>query len=272
LRIVDRLYQRIYNRVGIMCAEQFTEVAPWYDDLMAEVPYQNWVRYVEKLAQLHGLSPKSVLDLACGTGRVSRILAQKGYAVVGVDGSPAMIREAQSKTNGEIPFYCQRMQELSLNQRFDLVICLFDSLNYITEPSELQAAFCRVSEHLNPEGLFIFDVNGEAAYTNNLFTQTSLGRWRKVQYVWQADYNPSTRICEVHMRFIVNENGRKREFFEVHRQRCYTVPEIQNYLQQAGLECLECLDAFTTRPATKASDRIYFVARKILAEHNQSHE
>ena len=260
------------NRVDIMCAEQFTEVAPWYDDLMAEVPYQNWVRYVEKLAQLHGLSPKSVLDLACGTGRVSRILAQKGYSVVGVDGSPAMIREAQSKTNGEIPFYCQRMQELSLNQRFDLVICLFDSLNYITEPSELQTAFCRVSEHLNPGGLFIFDVNGEAAYTNNLFTQTSLGRWRKVQYVWQADYNPSTRICEVHMRFIVNENGRKREFFEVHRQRCYTVPEIQNYLQQAGLECLECLEAFTTRPATKASDRIYFVARKTLSKHDQSHE
>jgi len=246
-----------------MCAEQFTEIAPWYDDLMAGVPYESWVHYLERLLNRHGLRPRSVLDLACGTGRVSRILAQRGYDVVGVDGSPGMIQQAVAK-NKDVPitFLCQRMQDLDLNRQFDLVICLFDSLNYLTDPNDLQQTFCRVADHLRPGGLFIFDINAEAAFEMDLFTQSNLDRNRRVQYAWRANYDPQTRICEVHMRFCVNQEDVRREFREVHRQRCYTVGEVRSALRNAGLTCLDVLEAFTLRPARRTSDRIHFVARR----------
>ncbi|MGQ9523942.1 MAG: class I SAM-dependent DNA methyltransferase [Armatimonadota bacterium] len=246
-----------------MCGEQFTEIAPWYDDLMANVPYESWVQYVETLVSRYDLRPRSVLDLACGTGRVSRILAQRGYEVVGVDGSPGMIQQAVARNADlDVTFYCQRMQDFDLNRQFDLVICLFDSLNYLTDPNDLQQAFCRVAEHLRPGGLFIFDMNAEAAFELDLFTQSNLDRNRKIQYAWRANYNRRTRICEVQMRFRVSEGTGRREFHEVHRQRCYSVGEVRLALRNAGLNCLEVLEAFTLRPARKTSDRIYFVARR----------
>lgn len=246
-----------------MCAEQFTEIAPWYDDLMAGVPYESWVQYLEKLLGRHGLRPQSVLDLACGTGRVSRILAQRGLDVVGVDGSPRMIQQAVAR-NADLPiaFICQRMQDLDLARQFDLVISLFDSLNYLTDPDDLQQTFCRVAQHLRPGGLFIFDMNGEAAFEMDLFTQSNLDRSRRIQYAWRANYDPRTRICEVNMRFCVNQGSGRREFHEVHRQRCYSVGEVRAALRNAGLSCLDVLEAFTLRPARRTSDRIYYVARR----------
>jgi 2-polyprenyl-3-methyl-5-hydroxy-6-metoxy-1,4-benzoquinol methylase len=250
-----------------MAEEQFTEVAPWYDELMAAVPYHDWVRYVEELVEYFGHHAGKVLDLACGTGRVSSILAERGYSVVGVDASQPMIHQAQSKDiEGDVRFYCQRMQDLHLGRRFDLVICLFDSINYMTDPSDLQLTFSRVHDHLQPGGLFIFDINTEAAFEMDLFSQSNLSLSRNIQYNWRAHYNRSTRICEVDMRFLVKECGRRREFRERHVQRCYTLDEITLALQRAGLHCLACLEAYTMRTARKQSDRVYFVVRKDEAE------
>ena len=242
--------------------QSFTHVARWYNALMSGVPYEQWVRYIGDLLADLGAEPESVLDLACGTGRVSRLLARKGYRVVGVDGSPAMIEEARRCTpGGEVEYFCQRAEDLSLGRRFDLVVSLFDSLNYITDPHDLARSFRQVAGHLRPAGLLIFDLNGIYAFEADLFTQESYGRGRPVEYSWKSRYDPGTRICTVDMVFHVKQEGRREEFREVHVQRAYEIEEVNAMLEAAGLEILSVYDAYTKRPAHAKSDRIYWIAR-----------
>ena len=116
----------------------FGPVAPYYDALMAGVPYRFWVEYLERLWALHGKTPRAVLDLACGTGTVSRLLAARGYALTGVDLSDGMIAVARlraAEAGLPIPFHRQDAASFDLGDApFDAVVCLFDSLNYILEP------------------------------------------------------------------------------------------------------------------------------------------
>jgi ubiquinone/menaquinone biosynthesis C-methylase UbiE len=243
--------------------QSFTHVAPWYDTLMAGVPYEQWVRYLEELLRHFGHRAETVLDLACGTGKVSRLLAMKGYEVVGVDGSEAMIEEARRRTpSGEVEYHCQRMELLSLGRRFDLVVSLFDSLNYLTEPDDLRECFRRVAGHLNPGGLLVFDLNGIYAFEADLFNQESFGPRRRIEYSWRSAYDRETRLCHVYMTFYVKERGRRREFQEVHVQRAYTVEEINAMLRDAGLEILAVYDGYTLEPARAKSDRIFWVAQR----------
>lgn len=244
-------------------SDAFTEVAPWYDELMSGVPYNMWVRYIEELVKRYGLKVERVLDLACGTGKVSRILANRGFAVVGVDASPGMIEQARRATLlPSVRYKAQRMQDLELGEQFDLTVCLFDSLNYVLDPEDVRSAFRRVAEHLRPGGLFIFDVNTEWALEQELFTQRSLGLGRRLEYEWKARYDRQTRLCEVDMRFFVKEGGRRREFRERHVQRAYSREELEGWLREAGLEVLDVFEAYTTDPPRATTDRMFLIARR----------
>jgi SAM-dependent methyltransferase len=243
--------------------ESFTHVAPWYDLLMAGVPYEQWVRYLEELLERFNASPRTVLDLACGTGRVSRLLAQKGYGVVGVDGSPGMIEEARKLTpDGTVRYECARMESFSLDRSFDLIVSLFDSLNYLTDPVDLGRCFTRVAEHMNPNGLFIFDMNGEYAFEADLFSQESYGRYKPIEYTWKSHYDRTTRICTVDMQFFVRVKDKREEFKEIHIQRAYSVREVNDFLKAAGLNVLATYEAYSIRNARAKSDRIFWVAQK----------
>src|SRR5262249_44706136 len=149
---------------------QFVAVAPLYDLLMTGVPYAEWVRYLHELLAARRTRPRHILDLACGTGNVSELLAGEGFSVTGVDIAPHMIAEAKRKAaerNLPIAYLTQDAAELDLpGQRFDLCVSLFDSLNYVTEPTRLQRAMTRVAAHLTANGLFIFDLNSEFALRN----------------------------------------------------------------------------------------------------------
>jgi SAM-dependent methyltransferase len=241
----------------------FTRVAPWYDALMNGVPYEQWVRYLEELLKRFGRRPETVLDLACGTGRVSRLLARKGYEVTGVDASEEMIEVAKKNTpDGGVKYVCQRAEYLSLGRRFDLVVSLFDSLNYILDPDELRQCFRQVALHMKPESLFIFDMNGVYAFQADLFSQESFGKNRPVEYIWRSHYDPETRLCRVEMDFIGHQGGRREEFKEVHYQRAYLAEEVNGYLRDAGHEILAVYDGYATEPVRAKSDRIFWVTQR----------
>jgi SAM-dependent methyltransferase len=240
----------------------FTNVAPWYDALMLGVPYEQWVRYLEELLLLFGWKPETVLDLACGTGRVSRLLAEKGYRVTGVDASSGMIEVAKSQPSPQaIEYHCQRAESLDLGRSFDLVVSLFDSLNYLTDPNDLQKCFRRVARHLHSRSLFIFDMNGIYAFQADLFSQESLGKGKSIEYVWKSHYDPKTRLCRVDMEFTAHPEGRSETFREVHFQRAYETEEVCDYLRDAGFDVLAVYDAYATRPVRAKSDRIFWIAR-----------
>ena len=243
--------------------KQFLDVAPYYDRVMQDVAYGSWVAYIHELLSLLGCKPKSVLDLACGTGTVSLMLAEMGYEVVGVDFSEPMIEQAKSKAaldGSSVRFMVQDAALLSLPQkRFDLAISLFDSLNYITDPERLQMALSRTFRHLNPQGVFIFDVNTEFAFAKNLFDQRSRSN---PQYVWKSSYDRRTRICTIKMTFKITDKQAPLEFEELHLQRAYSDQEITSMLRAAGFFETTSYHAYTLMPPGPASDRVFYVARK----------
>lgn len=249
----------------------FGPVAPLYDILMAGVPYRFWVDYLQTLWARHGPNPRTVLDLACGTGAVSRLLAARGLDVVGVDLSAAMLDAARPRADAEglaIPFYQQDAAELSLAPRtFDAVICLFDSLNNILEGRRLAQAFGRVFEHLAPGGTFVFDLNTEYALAQGMFNQSCSRRGEPLHYRWRSNYDAEARLCTIHMRFSYDPgDGHRREFTEVHRQRAYHKDEIQQWLRRVGFAEVVVYDGYTLEPPKKRSDRLFYAAVKAQVE------
>lgn len=252
---------------GIPAAHQYGDVAAVYDALMTGVPHEAWLSRIERAARQRGKAPRSALDVACGTGIVTGLLYRRGYRpVVGVDLSPAMISIAQTKAEARrqpIPFLVQDAAELDLHgQRFDLAVSMFDSLNYILEPDRLRRAFGRVYAHLTPGGLFAFDMNAMYALAHDLFTQRNDSG--PLRHDWVAHWDRETRICRVEMDFWVTdkETGDARHFHETHVQRAYTVPEITEWLGEAGFVAVECFGNYGDRAPNAKSDRLLFVAER----------
>ena len=257
---------------------QFTSLAPYYDELMAHVPYSAWVDYVLKICKRYKHAPKHVLDCACGTGNVTYELASRGFDVVGVDFSQEMIDVARHKstfaprffskstfTNTSTPTFIQSdLCNMQLDRTFDTITCLYDSLNYLTAPQMLQQAFAQISEHLQPGGLFIFDMNAPYAFETDMFTQSDHRPRQKLQYDWVANYDHQTRLCQVEMTYSRRgDDGKVTQFKEKHCERSYTLDEIEEYLRASGLQLLESFDSYRLAPPHARSERWYFVASKL---------
>ena len=245
----------------------FGPVTPFYDLLMSGVPYRFWMDYLEKVWKKHGQTPKTVLDLACGTGTVSRHLVGRGYAPTGVDLSAGMLEVARQRALEEqlsIPFIQQDASELDLGDAcFDAAICFFDSLNYILEPERLQSAFARVCAHLAPGGSFFFDVNTEYALAEGMFNQSCTRKDEALHYRWRSRYDHETRLCTVRMNFSFDDGSSvRRAFTEVHRQRAYSKDELTSWLKIAGFSEVTVYDAYSMDPPKKRSDRLFYFAVK----------
>ena len=245
----------------------FGPVTPFYDLLMAGVPYRLWADYLQKVWTRHGQAPRTVLDLACGTGTVSRLLAERGCVVTGVDLSAGMLeaaRQRAAEARLSIPFVQQDAADLDLGDaRFDAAVCLFDSLNYILEPERLQSALARVCAHLQPGGSFLFDVNTEYALAEGMFNQSCTRKGEPLHYRWRSRYNPDTRLCTIRMNFSYDDgSGGRQAFTEVHRQRAYSKDELTQWLRAAGFSEVFVYDAYSTDPPKKRSDRLFYFALK----------
>jgi SAM-dependent methyltransferase len=245
----------------------FDLVAPHYDALMRGVPYGSWIQYLDELLKQYDLIPERVLDLACGTGSASAIMASRGWTVVGVDLAERMVAEAirkAAKKGIPVSFHVQDAAELDLpGPPFDLCVSFFDSLNYIVDPERLDLAIQRVYAHLRPGGLLVFDINSAFALKHSFFDQENTNSRDRLRYVWRSFYDANTRLCTVRMRFFWrNPKGVDDEFREEHVQFAYEEDEVRRLLIQAGFEEIETFHAYTLLPVRPTSDRIFFVARK----------
>jgi len=241
---------------------EFDGVAQYYDHLMKHVPYGGWVDYVESLLQRWAAFPKQVLDLACGTGKVGAELLRRGYEAVGADLSEPMVRLC-GQQDPPLPAIVSDARQMSCaDQSFDLVVCLYDSLNYILELEGFAAAMAEGYRMLRPGGLFIFDLNTARALATGMFTQRDLTGPDPLHYDWQAHWDPKTRICRVDMWFGYREGEQVREFTETHFQRSYSHKEVLGALKAAGFTRPKAYDAYRFSPLTPWSDRVFYVVRK----------
>ena len=133
----------------------YDALASSYDALMADGAYRRRADFLERLFRKSRIPVCNVLDLACGTGTIACLLAERGYRVTAVDGSEEMLAQAAAKAAGlESPplFIHQAMPRLRLLQPVDAAVSTLDSLNYLTQTRDLQETFRRVHRWLRPGG------------------------------------------------------------------------------------------------------------------------
>jgi len=248
---------------GLGHHDQFARIAPYYDLLMASVPYARWADYVADLALLarRPIVPGSrLLDLATGTGSVALEFANRGCEVTGLDLSAPMLEQARAKAQAagrNIQFLQRDLVKFNLPPEFDHALCLYDSLNYILDVDDLKRTFANARNSLNTTGVFIFDVNTIRALEAEMFTQAS-GPNAVVRYRWRSKYQPRTRLTEVRMDFEIAATGEKIQV--VHRQRGYADEEIRSLLSQAGFGEVQGYGGYHFQPPTPSSDRVFYVA------------
>ncbi|MBN8689310.1 MAG: methyltransferase domain-containing protein [Armatimonadetes bacterium] len=237
----------------------FGPVAPYYDLLMAAVPYRMWVEYVKLLLEMQDYQPTQWLDVACGTGTCAEMLAMDGHQVTGFDLSPSMIERAKSKLSGRpfsIDYHVADAREFDLGTKFQAAYCLFDSLNYINDLDGFRAAIAQVAKHLQPGGAFVFDLNTAYAFEQELFTQQDLRKRTTLQYDWVGNYVPETRQIRVEMDFWYEGE----QFHETHLQRAHSPEEVIQALKDAGFVRHQAYHSYTLKKPRKNSDRIHYVA------------
>ena len=247
--------------------DPFEEVAPFYDHLMWSVPYKYWLDYLDKLWKHHEHQPSAVLDLACGTGTVSLMLARRGLTVTGVE---PLRRDAQGgdEKSGEraalfgVPATGRFPPGLGRGKVRHGHLPLRQPEQH-HRPAELAECFRRVYSHLTPDALFVFDLNMEYAFTEGMFNQRSSFMDGPLQYEWRSRYDRETRLCTIDMGFVHQPDGQPaREFHETHRQRAYEKLELREMLTGAGFDGVVFYDAYTLKSPRKRSDRIFVVATK----------
>lgn len=241
--------------------EGFAEV---YDTFMQDTPYDEWTSYIERIWEHFGLKPKLVCDLACGTGSITTRLAKRGYDMIGIDLSSAMLTKAREKSPESILYLNQDMREFELFGTVDSIVCLCDSLNYITEKEDLLQVFRLVNNYLDPKGLFIFDLNTIHKFRNILADNCFCETTENSAYTWENYYDEAERINEFYTNFFVAapESGMYHRYEEYHYEKGYTIEEITSLIEQSGLEFLGVYDELTLTPPSEDSSRIYFVARE----------
>lgn len=241
-------------------------LAGCYDQLTYDVRYSAWADYIEKQFARCGLPGRTVLDLACGTGSLTRELALRGYEMIGVDQSEEMLAQAAEKCRqaSEIPplFLHQSMDKLDLYGTIDACVCCLDSVNYVTSPQKLERAFQRVHTFLMPGGLFVFDVNTPDKL-RALDGQVFLDESADAYCVWRADYSARRRVCTYGMDlFTLEPDGRWSRAEELHEEYAYEPDELEALLVRAGFSRIKQYGERKLRAPKAGEGRIFFAARK----------
>jgi SAM-dependent methyltransferase len=255
--------------------EGYSALARFYDQLNSEIDYSAWTDFVETcFARYLEKKPELVLDLACGTGSMTMELAARGYDMIGIDGSGEMLSEAFSRSlsaGKSILFLEQDMRSFELYGTVGAVTCCLDSLNYLLGEGELSTCFSLVHNYLDPDGLFLFDMNTPYKF-RNIYGDNAYVMEDEIVYDeddsslvycgWQNAYDPQTKLCQFYLSlFEQNADGSFARADEVQTERCYELSEIQEALDRAGFACLGVWADFDFTAPTERTERWYFAAR-----------
>ncbi|MGY4690378.1 class I SAM-dependent DNA methyltransferase [Salibacterium sp. K-3] len=246
--------------------ETYSGFARVYDRLMEEAPYAEWISWATGLMKNEEVPPQTILDAGCGTGTMLLALLDLGYEAEGLDLSGDMLEMAQQKleSRGYAPALFQRdMRHFHIPATYDVVLSFCDSLNYVTEETDLFNTFQTFYNHLNEGGSLLFDVHSVRYVEEVLMDFSFADAAEDAAYIWNVV--PSGRTAEVHHElslFIHDQHNQYRRFDEQHRQRAFPVASYRSYLEQSGFKIRGIYGDFTWNPPGEDADRIFFHAEK----------
>lgn len=245
--------------------EAYTDFAYVYDTLMDNTPYKEWCTRIVDILRSAGIEKELVLDLGCGTGTLTELLAKEGYDMIGIDYSQEMLSRAMEKREEsglQILYLLQDMREFELYGTVKAVVSVCDSLNYLLDEEDVIETFRLVNNYLDPKGLFIFDFNTVYKYKEVIGDATIAENREDCSFIWENFYHEEDEINEYEVTFFVKEGELFRRFEETHYQRGYTTGQMKEFLAKAGLEFVSMADSDTGGEVTPESERIYMIARE----------
>lgn len=257
--------------------EAYTGFAAVYDTFMDNVPYAEWGGYIYRMLCKYGVNNGLVLDLGCGTGTMTEILAGYGYDMIGADSSEDMLELAMEKrmqSGYDILYLLQDMREFELYGTVRAVVSVCDSVNYITDPQDLEKVFRLVNNYLDPGGVFLFDFNTVYKYREVMGDCTIAEDRGECSFIWDNYYYEEEKINEYDLTLFVRERGQAdsddqdtegqlyRRYTETHYQRAYTLEEMRMLLKKAGLVFEAAYDMDTREEPGDTAERICVIARE----------
>lgn len=240
--------------------------ARYYDRLTENVDYSSIADAVERYASRFGGRRGILLDAACGTGSLCEQLAQRGFDVIGTDGSELMLGEAMNKkfeSGLPIQYLCQDMTELDMFGTVDVTVCTLDSVNHLPDKAAVKRFFERVSLFAYPDGLFIFDVNTlykhREVLAQNAYTFDMDGFF----CAWQNQFNEADGSVSIYLDIFEEQgNGSYSRVSESFTEQVWSDEEITEMLSDAGMTVLARYDGYTDEPLRDNSERAVYVAKK----------
>lgn len=243
----------------------YSAFARYYDILTSNIDYKAHAQYYDSIISKFQSERKILLDLACGTGTLSELMAEKGYDVIGVDSSQEMLSVALDKkfdSGLPIQYLCQDMCRLDMFGTIDVTICALDSLNHLPDIKSLERAIKRVSLFCDPDGIFIFDVNTIYKHREILAQNTYIYDTENVFCIWQNSYHDKDNRVDIDLTFFEKNDESYLRFDESFCEKAYEINDIRAICERAGLEVVNIYDYLTTNPYTQTSEKVTFVTRK----------
>jgi ubiquinone/menaquinone biosynthesis C-methylase UbiE len=238
-----------------------------YDELMKDVPYDLWVEKVIQTLKTNHQSSYNLLDVGCGTGQLSIRFAEAGFHVTGIDLSEDMLSVAHAKTTERglsIPYFQQNMMEMEGLGQFDVITIFCDSLNYLENEDQVLQTFQRVYDHLQPDGVLLFDVHSLYKMSEVFQNHTFALNDEEISYIWFCYEGKSPNSVEHDLSFFVLDpvTGKYDRIDEVHFQRTFPISQYEQWLNDVGFEVVEISADFQKDQPEHQSERIFFTAKK----------
>jgi len=248
----------MHNSVTERKVEPYSKLACIYDRLMSHVNYRQWSVFISKILEKIKIQSGSLLDISCGTGTLLENLNLSNFHLAGSDSSINMLKVAKKKV--DFPLFCMDLAFYTTKQKFDVVLCLYDSINYITEENKFGNAIRNIYDILKPEGFFIFDVSTQINSLKYFDNSSETDSYEDFSYWRYSEYKKDKQF-QIN-RFRIKDKINKKVYIEEHIQKIYSINDIEKIISKTKFNLLYKLEGFTFNEGSENSDRVHFVLRK----------
>ena len=243
---------------------EYTAFAEVYDEFMSNIPYDEWAKLIDTRLRKESTGTK-ILELGCGTGTFTFLMEEKGYNITGIDCSKEMVDIAVTKakkTKKKSRFLLQDMRAIELNESFDCVISICDSMNYMNDTFDLNCVFECVRKVLNDGGIFLFDMKTESFYEElgeNVYTDET----EKGDYIWKNFYDKENRDNYYELSIYVRKrNNLYTKHIEEHLQHAFTQSEVLEAAEKNGFCVVDIVGQDLISPADYEAERVYYILQR----------
>lgn len=233
-----------------------------YDKLSFDLDYEGYADNILKLAKEYKIKKENMLELAAGSGMLTKYFFDEFENIDALDISPDMLNVFANKyDNDNINLIYYDMVEFENPGKYDLIVILLDSINYVTDPKDLQKLFDNCYKNLKDEGLLVFDINSEYKMTQVFGSNCYVYEYEDIFYTWDNFYEDD--LVDMHLNFFVeNEDGSYDRIYEYQQERIYRTNEVTKMVEQAGFKDVKTYDEDDFGNVKDDSQRILFSAVK----------